>query len=65
MYLPLLLLCVGLSLVTSIRGHAQIEIKANPDTTGTETPSSVPAGNTQLSPPKGYNSIIRNKSCRG
>lgn len=33
--------------------------EAVPDTTKKETPSSVPAGNTQLSAPRNYNNIIR------
>lgn len=55
--------CLGFAILTpDIQTRAQIQVKPNSDTTGTETPSSVPAGNVQVSTPRGYNSVIRNNA---
>jgi hypothetical protein len=50
---------VLLLILVSIGAGAQVQLMAPGDTTGIETPASVPAGNTQVSSPRGYNSIIR------
>src|SRR6185295_6490325 len=57
-FLPLcgLLLVI---LLTSPGAQGQVQLKPEADTTGIETPASVPAGNNQNSAPRGYNSIVR------
>jgi hypothetical protein len=55
----LLLSSLGLVFWISIaKVPAQVALKPDSDTTGIETPASVPAGNSQVSSPRGYNSII-------
>src|SRR5215212_4229577 len=55
--LPSLGLVLLLISVVSTRG--QVQLKPVSDTTGIETPASVPAGNSQNSSPRGYNSVVR------
>src|SRR5687768_11523138 len=54
-----------LAAFTSIEIFAQAQNRPAPtpqDTTKKETPSSVPAGNTQLSAPRNYNNLIRSNA---
>lgn len=46
-------------LIFAAAAHAQVQLKPPSDTTGIETPASVPAGNSQNSSPRGYNSVVR------
>jgi hypothetical protein len=55
----LLFSSLALVFITIAELPAQVQLKPDSDTTGIETPASVPAGNSQVSSPRGYNSIIR------
>jgi hypothetical protein len=55
-------LCIFLGCIATVAAAQTTAIKIKADTTGKETPSSVPAGNTQSDAPRNYNNLIKSNT---